>query len=294
MLKFFSMLSSWRTALSTLVLSAHGHHGGSKRSAAIGAILLVAAMFVACGDDDSDFATRPSDGSSSLSSSSTKSSGSVYRSGPCKVVTDENCFKDGRDGQTYKTVKIGDQVWMAQNLNFETDSSFCFNDSVEYCEKFGRLYTWAAVMDSAGSFSTNGRGCGNSMTGTCSPTYPVRGICPDGWHLPTQAEWNTLLTAVGGVSTAGSKLKSTSGWNDHDGESGNGTDAFSFSVLPGGFRSGYGGYELEGYYAVFWSSTEDDNAGAYAVGLGYFYGNANLAPAFKGYGYSVRCLKDDP
>ena len=147
-------------------------------------VLVCAAMFVACGDDDSSFATRPSDGSSSsvcedcddgsssskkqgeggseaamTSSSSTKSSSSAKSSSssaesssseytrlPCDVETDENCFKDARDGQTYKTVKIGDQVWMAENLNYEVDSSFCYNDSAEYCEKYGRLYRWAAAV----------------------------------------------------------------------------------------------------------------------------------------------------
>lgn len=171
---------------------------GNIVTVAISCLLFV---LVACGDDDSDFATRPSDGSSSLSSSSAKSSGSVYRSGPCKVETDENCFKDDRDGQTYKIVKIGDQVWMAENLNYETPASSCYNDSVEYCEKYGRLYTWAVAMDSAGTWSTNGKGCGYGRTcrvASAGSATLVRGVCPDGWHLPTQAEWDTLFTAVGG------------------------------------------------------------------------------------------------
>ena len=250
-------------------------------------VFVCAAMFVACGDDDSDFATQPS-GGSPLSSSSAKSSGSVYRSGPCKVETDENCFKDDRDGQTYKTVKIGDQVWMAENLNFETDSSFCYKDSAEYCEQYGRLYTWAAAMDCAGTWSTNGKGCGYGKT--CSPTYPVRGVCPQGWHLPTQTEWNTLFNAVGGSSVAGTKLKSTSGWYN----SGNGTDAFSFSALPAGNRNSNGNYSHEGDNAFFWSSTEFDSNRAYHMNLYYGYDGALLDYSNEGNGYSVRCLKDDP
>ena len=132
---------------------------------------------------------------------------------------------DDRDGQTYKTVKIGDQWWMAENLNYKTDNSFCYKDKSANCTKYGRHYAWAAAMDSVGTWSTNGKGCGYRMT--CSPTYPVRGVCPEGWHLPDTTEWNTLFTAVGGSSIAGTKLKFMSGWYN----SGNGTDDFGFSSL---------------------------------------------------------------
>ena len=149
----------------------------------------VAAVFVlllvACGDDDSDFATRPSEGSSSSvtpqssdSETSVSSSSSVTGRTSCDVNTDKNCFMDSRDGQTYKTVTIGTQTWMAENINYETDSSFCYGDTLANCTKYGRLYTWAAAMDSVGIWSTNGKGCGYGTT--CSPTYPVRGVCPEG------------------------------------------------------------------------------------------------------------------
>lgn len=136
---------------------------------------------------------------------------------------------DSRDGRTYKTVKIGTQTWMAENLNYTSDSiSWCYNDSVEYCAKYGRLYTWAAAMDSAGTWTTNGKGCGHDSE-ACSPTYPVHGICPEGWHLPSEGEWKRLLTAVGGSSTAGQMLKSTGGWNKISGwvDSGGSTDVIT-------------------------------------------------------------------
>ena len=221
--------------------------------------------------------------SSSVVRSSSSWSGG--KSGTIEYIT------DSRDGQTYKTVVIGTQTWMAQNLNYETDNSYCYKDSSKYCEKFGRLYTWAAAMDSVGSWSTNGMGCGYFKT--CKPTYPVRGVCPTGWHLPTQPEWDTLFTAVGGKSVAGTKLKSTSGWNDYDGKNGNGTDDNLFSALPVGYRGYNGKYYDEGNNAYFWSSAENDIYLANDMDLECYGDRANLDNFYKGNGYSVRCVKDD-
>ena len=198
-----------------------------------------------------------------------------------------NLLTDTRDGKTYKTTTIGKQTWMAENLNYETANSFCKDNDASNCTKYGRFYTWAAAMDSVGTWSTNGKGCGYNKT--CSPTYPVRGVCPEGWHLPTQTEWNTLFTAVGGQSTAGNMLKSTNGWNS----GGNGTDAYSFSALPAGFRDVSEIFNYEGYYAYFWSSTEYNSTNAYYMYLFYNYDNATLYRISNGYnGFSVRCVKD--
>lgn len=166
---------------------------------------------------------------------------------------------DLRDGQTYRTVKIGTQVWMAENLNYKVDSSFCYNDSAKYCEKYGRLYTW------------------NSATT----------ICPIGWHLPDTTEWKTLFAAVDG-SGVGSALKSTYGWAYGD----NGSDDFEFSALPAGYRNLNGSFRNEGNYANFWSSTEKDSYGAYRMYLNSGNGYANLGNDLKNNGLSVRCLKD--
>ena len=246
-------------------------------------------------------ATVPPSSSSSkpveTSSSSGNSSSSEFKREPCNVDTDENCFKDDRDGQTYRMVKIGNQVWMAENLNYaytgipyivgvltSDSTSWCYDNDPANCTKYGRLYTWAAAMDSAGTWSANGKGCGYKKT--CSPTYPVRGVCPEGWHLPTQAEWKALFTAVGDSSTVGKMLKSISGWND----SGNGTDSYAFSALPAGYWDGY--YNYEGSAAVFWSPTEYDSYYAYYMYLGYYYDDARLGINYKIYGFSVRCVKD--
>ena len=167
---------------------------------------------------------------------------------------------DSRDGRTYKTVTIGSQTWMAENINYETDSSFCYGDTLANCTKYGRLYTWEVATT----------------------------VCPDGWHLPTKAEFETLFTAVGGQSTAGKVLKSTSGWNS----SGNASDAFAFSALPAGYRDGNGGYYDEGDNAYFWSSTEGNSDLTYDMALYYNFGDASLCYSFKSHGFSVRCLKD--
>ena len=200
---------------------------------------------------------------------------------------------DERDLKSYKTVIIGSQTWMAENLNY-ADSinypgmegrSWCYINRLDSCTKYGRLYTWAAAMDSAGTFSTNGKNCGYGKT--CSPTYPVRGICPEGWHLPTKNEFESLFTAVGGDSTAGKMLKSKTGWYHN----GNGTDDYGFSARPAGRR--YWGYFDGGITnAYFWSATEYYSSNAYGVFLGDHYDLASQNDYIKRSAFSVRCVKD--
>ena len=260
-----------------------------------------------------DPSTAPVRPSSSSSVDETKSSSSVTSVSsssvpegyvdPSTVVT--GTMTDSRDGQTYKTVKIGTQTWMAENLNYaytgvpynysgntSDSTSWCYSNATANCTKYGRLYTWAAAMDSVGTWSTNGKGCGYGKT--CSPTYPVRGVCPEGWHLPTQTEWNTLFTAVGGQSTAGKMLSSTISWSSVPGgwvRDGYGTDAYSFSALPAGLRDATG-YNNVGYHAYFWSSSEYNSSRTYIVGLDDEFDKADLYGSGKDYGYSVRCIKD--
>ena len=146
-------------------------------------------------------------------------------------------------------------------------------------------------MDSVGTWSANGKGCGEGVTcnvASMGSATLVRGVCPEGWHLPDTTEWSTLFTAVGGSSVAGTKLKSTSGWYN----SGNGTDAFSFSALPAGNRNSNGNYSHEGDNAFFWSSTEFNSNRAYHMNLYYGYDGALLDYSNEGNGYSVRCLQD--
>jgi Fibrobacter succinogenes major domain (Fib_succ_major). len=237
-------------------------------------------------------------------SSSSFDFSAVSLASPCKTETEDNCeygtLTDDRDGQIYKTVKIGEQWWMAENLNYaytgvpfkdgdyaSDSTSWCYDNDAANCAKYGRLYTWAAAMDSVGTWSTNGMGCGFGETCNLGEGK-VRGVCPMGWHLPTQTEWNTLFTAVGGQSTAGKMLKSTSGWYN----SGNGTDAYSFSALPAGYRNYSGYYDGEGYSTLFWSSTEYLRGSACYMSLYYDNDDARLNYNYKLNGFSVRCVKD--
>ena len=218
---------------------------------------------------------------------------------------------DSRDGQRYRTVRIGNQEWMAENLNYAylqptkglDSSSFCYNGSVENCTKYGRLYTWSAAMDSVGVFSSGGKGCGYGRT--CTRTNPVQGVCPSGWHLPTQAEWDTLFVTVGGVAAAGKALKTTTGWKVDSSQTsnGNGDDTFGFSMLPAGVQ-----YTTSVYSGIlentsFWSSTECNSVdcgtllpargGAYYAGFS-LGGTAYTSTVDKDQGFSVRCVMDVP
>ncbi|WP_405335030.1 fibrobacter succinogenes major paralogous domain-containing protein [Fibrobacter sp.] len=231
--------------------------------------------------------------SEASSSSESLSAGSIYDA-------TANTLTDLRDGKTYKTVTIGRQIWMAENLNYAyTDvfykrdnytsdsTSWCYDNDPANCAKYGRLYTWAAAMDSLGKWSKNGKKCG--YIASCSPTYPVRGICPKGWHLPSKQEFGTLITAVGDSSTNGTVLKSTDGWSNH----GNGTDAFGFSALPAGARSD-GHYVRRGSYAYFWSSNDTKGISHDAYRM-YLYCGEDIAGLIydnKNHGASVRCVKD--
>ena len=219
---------------------------------------------VRCVKDENPSGSTPKSNSSETSG---PNNSSLVGKKTCDVNTDENCFKDERDGQAYKTVKIGSQTWMAENLNHETENSevensSCYKDSEENCAKYGRLYSWPAAIKA----------------------------CPSGWHLPTKAEFETLITVVGDTSTAGLKLKSTTGWSSR-----NGADALGFSALSAGYGETRWFYHGEGDYANFWSSTENIDVYVYAYAL-FLYGdgdNAHLGYTTALSRFSVRCVKDE-
>jgi uncharacterized protein (TIGR02145 family) len=190
--------------------------------------------------------------------------------------SDGSYFKDPRDGNVYRTVKIGNQVWMAENLNYKINNSWCYDNDEANGKKYGRLYTW----DSA------------------------KIAYPPGWHLPTSQEWDELQATVGG--SPGKKLKTKSGWNNYKGQNGNGTDDYGFSALPGGSCDGDGGHHGDfpdiGDVGNWWTATEKTKTSAEkALGLGAVYIRRMLYCAnyvqdshiFTGsFGFSVRYVKD--
>ncbi|MDR0516019.1 MAG: hypothetical protein LBH25_03145 [Fibromonadaceae bacterium] len=200
-------------------------------------------------------------------------------------------FIDSRDGKIYKTAKIGEQVWMAENLNYEAEGSRCYNDSISYCNKYGRFYNWAMAMGIDKEFNEK------KWNGS---DVKHQGVCPNGWHLPSNDDWDKLYRYADGTSdtespyrskTAGKYLKSKEGWNDYEGKSVKGEDKFGFSALPGGGYSGGGFYDV-GYYGSWWSSSEYSSDGAYDRYMGYFNEYAYWSYDVKSNLFSVRCVRD--
>ncbi len=220
----------------------------------------------------------------------------------CKAEAEDNCeygeLKDERDGKTYKTVKFGNQWWMAENLNYADSAktpslkgkSWCYGDEPDNCAKYGRLYTWAAAIDSVAlaTDSENPQDCGYMRSSKNILPDVVHGICPDGWHLPDYRDFSNMLVHVGGYSIAGTVLKSQSGWN----EGGNGTDAFGFNVLPAGIRFDEGAFEGLGDGADFWSATESDLEQAFSLYASYENEYSGVMDYGKNYAFSIRCVKD--
>jgi len=224
---------------------------------------VLALGIIGCGGDDDD--SEPDNGAVD----------------PKTVV--KGTFIDGRDGTEYKTVTIGKQTWMAENLNYWTNSgSWCYENRQDNCEKYGKLYNWDAANKT----------------------------CPKGWHLPSSDEWqilNRAITYVGDYSSSVA-LKSKSGWNDWCGYSGNdsctngnGTNDYGFSALPGGhwengfYQTGEIGYWwlTTGFITMWYNSNfvylDDNNT----ISLDND-GNRILfdISEYSSYGFSVRCLKD--
>lgn len=214
-----------------------------------------------------------------------------------KPYDPEKQFCDTRDNQIYRYVLITEddyaETWMAENLNYSVNpgtQSWCGggNDDTEGdCSVYGRLYTWAAAVGKSEDE------CGYEKT--CNlPSGDIRGICPEGWHLPSNDEWNALITAVGGTDVAGKKLKANVDlWNFKDGISND--DSYGFSALPAGKYSGADvGFLSSGIFINIWSSEEYNDGLAYYLGMAYSSAMVSMSSnGTKKYGFSVRCLQNN-
>jgi len=187
------------------------------------------------------------------------------------------------EGQSYNAVLIGTQTWMAENLNYDVEGSKCYVNSESNCTIYGRLYDWTTAMNLASDCN---------YSNDCSVQTKHRGICPFGWHLPSDAEW-AILTNYVGSSTAGTKLKTASGWNTGSSYIA-GTDDYGFSALPGGFGNSAGSFYSVGYYGSWWSATEYDSYDAYDRSMGYSQEGAHgtAGGGYKSSLFSVRCVRD--
>jgi uncharacterized protein (TIGR02145 family) len=180
----------------------------------------------------------------------------------CNAQT-KGTLKDPRDNQVYKTIKIGEQVWMAENLNYAAEYSWCYDKDTSNCSKYGRLYNFEMAQDA----------------------------CPTGWHLPSDLEWTALTDFLGGEDVAGLKMKGVEGdattipTNSKMNSSG-------FSGLAGGNRNSKNLFSLMGKYGCWWSSTEYNKTNGWARYLTYATGQFYSHFDGKNCGFSIRCLKN--
>ena len=245
----------------------------------------------------------------SLGSSSSRSPYEWYWDVPKEYYLNPNVaydsITDTRDGKVYKIVTIGDQVWMAENLNYadsvETPSlkgrSWCFGNDDAKCALTGRYYTWAAAMDSVALArdTVNPMICGYGVK-CAADSMRVRGICPEGWHLPDTMEIKKLISTVGRTRVSGAMLKSSKGWSSASGVA---EDAFGFSAMAGGYVNGeLPRGELKTYFiatgsdAKFWGSVSHDKYYGEALKLSSSNGDADLSSPDKYDGNNIRCIKD--
>ncbi len=221
--------------------------------------------------DNPSSSSVPTSSSEEVSSSSAKSSSSSESSSssivPYTPPSGPNYDTLDYNGQKYRTVKIGDQEWMAENMNAKVDGSACYRDSSKYCDMYGRLYSWDAAMK----------------------------VCPEGWRLPDTTDWSILFKSVGGKATAATHLKATTSWTKNG--DGNGDDAFGFSAFAaGGSDTGSDvKYAGKGIDAAFWTSEVKNSYDAWGVGMYWADSHPKIeVHPLASNRRSVRCIKGEP
>ena len=276
------------------------------------------------GDGSSSSGGTGGGGSSSsvggTSDGGSSSSGAV--SGSCLTIEDFsavlNCpdydpanpsnkgkFTDPRDNKEYNTIKICNQTWLAENLNYNAPGSKCYDDDPDNCDTYGRLYDWATAMDLDAKYNDEFYGVSGcldygSSRGTFDFWDPAvtthQGVCPEGWRLPRSLELYWILSeAIGGREMAGTKLKATDGWDwyTYDDISGNGTDDYGFAALPGGsFEFNRDSFNDENQRGFWWSSSESRNNGVHILRLQYDANSSGWNMSDKKSFSSIRCVKN--
>lgn len=189
-----------------------------------------------------------SSSSSSIQNTPKYSSARMYVYDTTKVTL--GALVDSRDGHIYITITVGNQTWMAENLNFKTENSYCYNNFESFCEKYGRLYTWTTKMDKSST----------------------QGVCPQGWHVPTIAEWDVLQKVISSESVS---------------------ERMFLNVLPAGAMSESGTFYDEGLGSGFWTSVVAyNNADAFCMSFFNNEENASSKSVSQEKGLSIRCIKD--
>lgn len=200
---------------------------------------------------------------------------------------------DTRDGHRYGTVYLAGRVWMARNLNFEAPGSWCFKNKAENCSQYGRLYTWASAMGVDASF--------NKASLADSIQQKHQGVCPEGWHIPKNADMVALHDFIqqqnasieGLEEGVGTSLKKATGWEVED-DAPVGTDRYGFAAEPAGYRGIQGNFEYLGEDASFWIADEASEP-THAPYWNLYNMNADFKGGYsaqKSTAYSVRCIKD--
>jgi uncharacterized protein (TIGR02145 family) len=189
------------------------------------------------------------------------------------------------DGNIYNIVQIGDQYWMKSNLKTSK-----YNDGTTIPNVTAGGDNWGDLLSGAWCNYDNDP-ANNAAYGKLYNWYAVNTgkICPDGWHVPTAAEWTELTGELGGGAVAGGKMKSTTGWESPNTDASNSS---GFSALPGGNRAEGGDFLFEGYIACWWTATEINPSAATFLRVGYDYGGVIGDNVGKNNGFSVRCVKD--
>ena len=209
----------------------------------------------------------------------------------CKPPTANGSMTDARDNKKYKTVDICGVTWMAQNLNYEVETFSLGNDEIKWSDnpsfvnykEYGRLYSWSAAIDSVSLYKNDAKECGYRKS--CLFTENVQGVCPNGWHLPSLAEWRKLLRSVAGESFS-SGLIATTDWSSLL----YAKNTYLFNAYPTGYSYSVNSHSMAGTYTYFWTSTESDANNSNAIVLNYY--NTSYQTQGKNCFLPVRCVKN--